>query len=138
MDFNLLKHFQVDQMVEKYLDIVNTIFSETFPQKTIIQSDEDKPWFNENLRRIKRQRLREYEKRGLSIKYWELATNFDTTFKIEREKYFQKIKLEVAEGRRGSIYPILKRLSLRLGDSTHGGFQLPQQAEQLNLWTTEQ
>ena len=127
-DFNLLKHCQVDEMVDKYMHIMNTIFSETFPQKTITISDQDKPWFNEKLRQIKRLRLREYEKHGRSKKYWELATRFDESFKMERDKYIQKIKLEVSEGSRGSIYPILRRLSLRPGDTAHSGFLLPQQA----------
>ena len=112
-DFNVIKHYQVDQMVESYQQITSSIFSETFPQKTIIILDGDKPWFNEKLRQIKRQRLREYEKHGHSAKYWELATRFDETFKIERAKYIKKIKIEVSEGRRGSIYPILKKLSLK-------------------------
>ena len=101
-DFNAIKHYQVDQMVESYQQITSSIFSETFPQKTIIISDGDKPWFNEKLRQIKRQRLREYEKHGHSAKYRELATSFDETFKIEREKYIKKIKIEVPEGRTGS------------------------------------
>ena len=74
------------------MHIMNTIFCETFPQKTIIVSDHDKPWFNEKLRQIKRLRLLEYEKHGRSKKYWELATRFDESFKMERDKYIQKIK----------------------------------------------
>ena len=136
-DFDILKHNQVDQMVERYQQIISSIFSETFPQKTITISDGDKPWFNEKLRQIKRQRLREYEKHGHSAKYWELATNFNEIFKNEREKYIKKIKFEVSEGRRGSIYPILKKLSLRPGDSIHSGFQLPQQAGLSNSQAAE-
>ena len=127
-DYDALKHLTVDQMVETYQTITSTVLSETFPLKSIIVSDQDKPWFNEKLRHIKRQRLREYEKHGLSDKYLKLAENFNSIFRAERDKYFEKIKLEVSEGERGSIYPILKKLSLRPGDSPHSGFQLPEHA----------
>ena len=43
-------------------------------------------------------------------------------------KYFDKIMQEVTEGKRGSSYPAMKRLSLRPGDER----QLPEHAE-LNL-----
>ena len=69
-NFDSLKHLQVDRMVETYQNITDNILSETFPLKSITISDQDKPWFNEQLRRIKRQRLREYQKHGLSDKYW--------------------------------------------------------------------
>ena len=128
-DFDSLKHLQVDRMVETYQNITDNILSETFPLKSITISDQDKPWFNEQLRRIKRQRLREYQKHGLSDKYWGIVDSFDALFKKERAKYFEKIRLQVTEGERGSIYPILKRLSLRPGDSPHSVFQLPDHAE---------
>ena len=76
-------------MVAAYQNITTTLLSEIFPLKTIIISDQDKPWFNEQLRRIKRKRLREYEKHGQSDKYWEIVDSFNQMFKTERDKYFQ-------------------------------------------------
>ena len=115
-------------MVNTYQNITDTILSETFPEKVITVSTEDRPWYNEKLRQIKRQRLREYESQGRSNKYLQLVAKFDRIFKSERTKYLEKIQLEVSEGKRGSIYPILKRLSLQPGVTTHGGFQLPEHA----------
>ena len=40
--------------------------------KTIIISSEDNPWYNEELRILKRQRLREYERHGKSYKYLQI------------------------------------------------------------------
>ena len=115
-------------MVAAYQNITTTLLSEIFPLKTIINSDQDKLWFNEQLQRIKRKRLREYEKHGQSDKYWEIVDSFNQMFKTERDKYFQKMRLEVIEGERGSIYPILKKLSLRPGESPNCGFELPEHA----------
>ena len=117
-------------MVDIFQNISYSLLSETFPQKDIIISPEDKPWFTERLRRIKRQRQREYTRHGRSVKYNELASKFDEIFKSELSKYLMKIKLEVAEGKRGSSYPTLKRLGLQPGETTHGGFHLPQHVEQ--------
>ena len=127
-NFDVLRNLSVENMVAKYQDITNSILSETFPEKTIIVSAEDVPWYNEKLRQIKRQRLREYDKHGRSEKYLEIAANFERIFKCERSKYFEKIQLEVTEGKRGSIYPTLKRLAKRPGETAHGGFQLPEHA----------
>ena len=69
--------------------------------------------------------MREYNKHGQSSKYFELREKFDVLFRSERAKYLAKIQREVAECKRGSIYPILKKLSLRPGDTPHGSFQLP-------------
>ena len=41
------------------------------------------------------------------------------------QKYIYKIKMEVKEGKRGSSYPTLKRMSGKPGDTSQTGFQLP-------------
>ena len=56
---------------------MDSMIAETFPLKTITLSSEDKPWFNEQLRSLKRARLREYNRHGKSVKYLELQTNFN-------------------------------------------------------------
>ena len=128
-NFEELRNLPVEEMVMKYQHITNTLLANTFPEKVIIVSPEDCPWFNEKLRQMKRQRLREYSIHGRSEKYLKLAAAFDELFKSERIKYLEKIQLEVTEGKRGSTYPTLKRLGLQPGNTTHGGFQLPEHAE---------
>ena len=122
--------FTVDQMVERFTKVINDLFCQVFPEKTIIISSEDKPWFNEQLRQIKRSRLREYNKNGRSVKSIRLVATFTEKFQSEFEKYMKKIKLEVTEGSSGSIYPTIKRLGLRPGDSRHEQFRLPAHASE--------
>ena len=117
-------------MVDTFQNISNSLLSETFPEKEIIVTPEDKPWFNERLRKTKRQRQREYNRHGRSSKYLDLVSKFDEMFKSELSKYLEKIKMEVTEGKRGSTYPTLKRLGLQPGETTHGGFQLPDHVDQ--------
>ena len=47
-------------MVSEFQAILKQMVEETFPQKSVIISSEDSPWFNEELRALKRSRLREY------------------------------------------------------------------------------
>ena len=136
-DYQALTDLSVDDMVAKYTHITNTHMVETFPEKTIIVSPDDQPWFNEKLRLMKRQRLREYNKHGQSKKYFELREKFDVLFRLERAKYLEKIQLEVSECKRGSLYPTLRKLSLRPGETPHGGFQLPQHAGLSSTQTAE-
>ena len=129
-NFDFLNELSVDEMVDGFQNVTNSIVSETFPEKDIIVSPEDKPWFNEQLRKLKRQRLREYNRHGRSDKYLKLAASFNEKSAIEIEKYKKKIMTEVTEGRRGSSYPALKRFGMRPGENDSADFQLPSHSEQ--------
>ena len=118
-----------NQMVEKYQQIVQKIVEETFPLKSIKISDQDKPWFTEELRALKRNRMREYERHGKSAKYFDLKEKFKRKLENEVEKYKLKIELEVTEGKRGSYYPAIRKLGLRPGEVSQPSFQLPQHVE---------
>ena len=128
----MLCEMPVQQMVDTFQNVVNSLLCEIFPEKAIIISPEDRPWFNEQLRLLKRQRMRQYQRHGKNDKYVELKTKYDEKLKHEMLKYLEKIAKEVSEGQRGSTYPALKRLGLRPGDEVKTGFQLPGHAE-LNL-----
>jgi hypothetical protein len=114
------------QMVAEFQDVLNTMVEETFPQKSILISGDDQVWFNEELRALKRRRLREYSRHGKSQKYLELQSKFDKKFENELLKYKAKVELEVTEGKRGSSYSALKKLGLRPGEKIQPGFQLPE------------
>ena len=108
-NFSTLSDLPVDEMVQTFQSVVNSHFCSTFPENQIIVSPEDKPCFTEELRNLKRCRLREYNRRGRSQKYLNLVSKFDEKSKIEMAKYFEKVMQEVTEGKRGSSYPALKR-----------------------------
>ena len=126
---SIYQNLNPTQMVQKYQEMLQKIVEETFPLKSIKISDYDQPWFTEELRALKRTRMREYTRHGKSEKYIELKAKFDRKFQNEVEKYKQKIELEVTEGKRGSYYPALKKLGLRPGEASHPSFQLPQHIE---------
>ena len=74
------------QIVAKLQDLLTNLVEETFPLKSIVISSEDLPFFNENLRALKRRRLREYCNHGKSDKYNELQRKFDDKFENTRQK----------------------------------------------------
>ena len=128
-DFSTIyKHQNSTLMVHAYQEKLQNILEETFPLKSIKISDQDQPWFTEELRTLKRARMREYSRHGKSLKYTELKAKFDEKYQNEVEKYKLKIELEVIDGKRGSYYPAIKKLGLRPGES-QPSFQLPQHVQ---------
>ena len=51
-------------MVENLENMSSSLLQKTFPEKKICIHENDKPWFTEQLRSLKRQRMREYSKMG--------------------------------------------------------------------------
>ena len=116
--------------VQQFQDTLKSMVDDTFPKREIKICSDDKPYFTEKLRKLKRIRQREYHKHGRSDKYLELKENFEEKLRNEKEKYIQKISTEVAEGRRGSVYPTLKKLGLRPGEEVQNTFSLPSHISQ--------
>ena len=130
VDFKFLfKDMNTDSMTQSFEKITSDLLCQTFPEKRIVIYHEDKPWFTEELRVLKRQRLREYTKHGKSKKYLELEKKFSLKVKEAVNKYMNKIKLEVTEGKRGSAYPIIKNLAKHPEDNTQSQFALPSHIE---------
>ena len=112
-------------MVSAYQDSMTNLLDKSFPLKLMTISDRYQPWFNEDLRLLRRQKQREYTKNGKSEKYLKLVDSFKEKASSAIEKYKEKLTLQVLEGERGSIYPALKRLGMRPGDDPHETFTLP-------------
>ena len=124
-EFRINKELTSTQIVQSFQNTLDYVVSDIFPKRKVTINSEDKPYFTEKLRKLKRNRKREYYKHGKSEKYIKLKENFEEKLKNEKLKYIQKISLEVSEGRRGSIYPALKKLGLRPGEEIHHSFSLP-------------
>lgn len=67
---------------------------------------------------LKRSIIREYEKRGLSEKYFQLKYSFDQKMESEVAKYTNKILDDVKNGNRNCTYKALRKLGVRPGDVT--------------------
>lgn len=118
------------ELVEKFQSFTKNLLIEIFPEKNVIISQNDQPWFTESLRTLKRKRQREYHKHGKSTKYFEIKAQFDKKVNDAILMYKNKILREVVEGKRGSSYSALRRLGDRPGDINSLEFQLPEYIEQ--------
>ena len=64
----------------------------------------------EELKLLRRQRIRAYRKESRSAKYLDLVKRFEVKIKLEAKKYHQKILDEVAQGKRNNSYAALRKL----------------------------
>ena len=93
---------QVDAFEQIILDKLNTFC----PEKSIRLSSQDKPWVTGELKAIDRLKNREYNKRGKTLKYKELAKIFEQKYKMEAQKFLTKNVDELMECNPGKAYNI--------------------------------
>ena len=124
VNFSSLESMDSDDAIASFEEKSIGLFHAIFPEKKITIYDSDKRWFNEELRNLKRKRMREYVKNGKSAKYLELKAAFTTKSKEQIAKLKERLKAEVLEGKRGSSYPVLKKLAARPA-SDESNFFLP-------------
>ena len=118
------------EMVEMVQNCFEKLVKSSFPEKKITIYPDDKPWFSERLRKLKRERLRIYSREGKSENYLRSQKKFDDIAKAEVSKYREKIIDEVKNGKRGSAYAGLRKLGTRPGEFNKKGFEIEKFAEE--------
>ena len=102
-----------------------------FPEKLVTVGPRDLPYFSEPLRRLKRNRLRAYDRHGRrSREYQEAKEAFEVKLNREAVKYREKVTQEVRDGKRGSAYSAIRKLGNRPGDHERPEFLLPAYVEE--------
>ena len=94
------------------------------PKKVIKLSNKDKHFVTTEMKKIDRQRNREYLKRGKTIKYYNLKKDFEKVYKSEASKYLNKNIESLSSCNPGRAFKILKRLGAQPGTEDEG-FILP-------------
>ena len=90
-------------LVEKYY--------ECFPMKILKLSDDDKPWFSQELKKLGRMRKREYSRHNKSSLWEKLNSEFLQKCKIEKERYYKNIVEDLKESEPGKWHSKLKRMT---------------------------
>ena len=108
-----------------------------FPEEPISIYPNDKPYFTQQLRIIKRRRCREYAKNGKSEKYRGLCIRFEDMLKSEIAKYKCKLEEKMKNYQKGSIYPFLRKLGNGPNDLKHKPFVLPSHSDMSPLECAE-
>ena len=106
--------------------LVNKKLNQFCPEKEVRLSSQDKVFITSELKLIKRQKSREYIKRGKTQKYKELDKLFKTKYKMEAEKYLNKNLDALRDAHPGKAYSILKKMVAQPGDCVDANtFTLP-------------
>ena len=96
------------------------------PLKEFRLSSQDKPFITAELKILHRKKSREYIKRGKTLKYRELAAEFDAKYKNEAQKYLDKNVHELKVNKPGQAYNTLKKMGAQPGDCIDSNaFTLP-------------
>ena len=103
----------------------------TFPSKNIRIYNDDKEFMNDKLRKLRRQKSREYRKHKKSSKFLELQQTYLEMKEANCKEYVQKIE-ELKNCNLGQFYQKIKKVGSRLGESSDTTFTLPSHLE-LNL-----
>ena len=81
-------------LVDAYENYTLNLLSDVFPLKTVTISDKDKPYFTEELRKLRRQRQRLYCKDERSPQYEIAKTKFDKNLKTEAKNISRRLRLK--------------------------------------------
>ena len=117
---------------EQASELENLLLSkldEYCPVKTMKLGMKDKPFITEDLKKLARQRNREYLKRGKTEKYLKLRNDFKKKYKIESAKYLEKTLVELRSSKPGKVYSLLKRLGSDSFDNDGNTFTLTSHEE---------
>ena len=110
------------QLTELFQFYTGEILNTFCPQKQVLSRPDDDPFVTENMKILKRSILREYEKRGKSLKYFEMKNSFEQKVKLEVAKYKLKIFDDVKYGNCTSTDSALRKIGVRPGDKTSNTF----------------
>ena len=129
---NLKDNMSSTEMVDSFVSLNNELVDKGFPSKEIQVGPGDLPYFTEELRQLKRQKLRAYTLHGgKSPQFTRLKIHFQEKLEKEAIKYRKKIENEVKEGKRGSGYKSIRKLGKRPGESwLQPEFSLPAYIEE--------
>ena len=120
-------HISVTEQAKQFEDLLNEKLQIFCPLKEMKLSSQDKLFITAELKRIDRQKNREYLKRGRSEKYLNLKKIFETKYKIASEKYLKKNLDSLRDAKPGQAFSVLKRLGSQPGDCLDGStFTLPE------------
>ena len=89
------------EQVVMFESLVNQKLNYFCPQKEMKLSSQDKVFITSELKKIKRQKMREYEKRGKTDKYKKLSNLFNTKYKTEAQKFLEKNVAQLRDSKPG-------------------------------------
>ena len=114
------------EQVAEFERLVQDKLNQFCPEKELKLSSQDKPFITAELKVIDRRKSREYNKRGKTKKYHDLAHKFEEKYRYEAKKYLDKNLDALKQTKPGKAYSILKKMGAQPGDCVDANtFSLP-------------
>ena len=101
----------VDLKAENLQNMVLEKLDEFCPTKIRRISNDDQPWFTENLRKLHRKKRREYNRNRKSRRYRRLQKLFESRQKEDKVKFKKRMIDDVMQAKSGQWYSKLKRIT---------------------------
>ena len=106
--------------------LVNQKLDQFCPESEMKLGAKDKLFITKELKRLARQKMREYNKRGKTEKYKNLSSKFAVKLKIESEKCLTKNLEALRDSKPGRAFSVLKKMGSQPGDCIDNNtFSLP-------------
>ena len=116
---------------QKLQTILMNKLEELCPAQTMRVSYQDKPFINQELKTLNRQKQRAYIKWGKCQKYLDVKKEFDKKYKAAAARYIRTKVEDLKEAEPGKAYNILKTLGSQPGCTEDLTFSLPGHKEQI-------
>ena len=113
-----------DICVDIFEIMIKEKLEQIFPEKQIKIYDGDKEFMTKEMRKIRRQKSREYRRKKKSPKFNKLHLKFCQMKKENSQKFIKKIE-ELKNCNVGQFFKKIKMIGARLGEKTHQSFTLP-------------
>jgi len=121
-----MKLLSPSEQTNVFEKLVNEKLNLFCPMKQMKLGSQDKAFITQELKQIKRQKMREYSKRGKSEKYKKLSSIYEAKYKAEAEKFLNKNMEALRDSKPGQAFNILKQMGSQPGDCIDSNtFSLP-------------
>ena len=112
IDFNLLEGIEAaNDQVECFQNTLFNAYDQSFQLKTKIVNNSSEPWYNEELRRLKNKKKREFFKHRKSNKFRSLQKLYKAKLELAKESFYEKKVLHLKKSNPRQWYKQLKMMT---------------------------
>ena len=115
-----------DDKVAELGKVMNEKINDVFPKKTIKVYKQDREWMTEPLRKLRRNKAREYRRHGKSAKFLEIQAEYEDLKDKNTKKYMEEEIETLKKSNLSQFYRKLKCMGSRLNECEQQSFTLPE------------
>ena len=101
----------VDEKVELFHSLLLAQYEKSFPEKKVRVSDDDEPWYTQELKELDRKKKREFFRHQKSAKWRQLQVEYKKKIGIEKSKYYKNMVKDLKNSNPRKWYEKVRRMS---------------------------